>query len=122
MGIQPQMYVGLYTTLKCRTKAYSEIIPLIKNVNDVYRTRTLLYTGSGTNWISRKILEYVWYKEIGYKIIQLQNIFRTVVDNKSIQSEAVEHLNNVKQMYVKQGKQTSTQGNHSDELLKENDI
>ena len=43
------------------------VIPLLKNERDVYRTRTLLDTGSGANWISRQILEHVKYKEIGYE-------------------------------------------------------
>ena len=41
------------------------IVPLITDESNVYKVRTLLDSGSGTNWICEKLLPFLKYVKLG---------------------------------------------------------
>ena len=47
------------------------ILPILKSNDCIYKVRTLMDPGSGTNWISKDILKHVEYTSVGSEILEV---------------------------------------------------
>ena len=54
------------------------IVPLVTNNQEHFRVRTLLDTGSGTNWIVESLLQRVTHTKKGYEMLEVATFNGTV--------------------------------------------
>ena len=57
------------------------ILPLLTNDNNVYKVRTLMDPGSGTNWIAKDLLNKIEFTIVGSEVLEVVT-FDNIVKQK----------------------------------------